>query len=163
MEHLESIPQPYEITNREREQALAAYLMMFATAAAGLPLPFLNLVASFAYYFFTKSTSRFVRFHSFQSLISQLPVSLMNGVAVFWAFRIIFSDASFSDLYKGYLAVVVLTNLVYVLFSLIAAIKAYKGHMFYFVFFGKVAYLKAFDSRTEAQEGLVHQNHPPRL
>lgn len=163
MEHLETIPQPYEITTKEREQSLAAYLMMFATAAAGLPLPFLNLVASFAYYYFTKSTSRFVRFHSFQSLISQLPISLMNGVAVFWTFRILFTEVVFSDMYKGYLAVVVLSNLVYVLFSLIAAIKAYKGHMFYFVFFGKVAYLKAFAGKSEAEESLMHQNLPPRL
>lgn len=163
MEHLETIPQPYEITAKEREQGLAAYLMMFATAAAGLPLPFLNLLASFAYYYFTKSTSRFVRFHSYQSLISQIPVSLMNGVAVFWAFRILFTDATFSDVYKGYLAVVVLTNFIYVLFSLIAAVKAYKGRMFYFVFFGKVAYLKSFAARTEEEEALAYQNHPPRL
>jgi uncharacterized membrane protein len=163
MEHLESIPQPHEITTREREQSLAAYLMMFATAAAGLPLPFLNLVASFAYYYFTRSTSRFVRFHSFQSLISQFPISLMNGAAVFWGFRILFFDASFSDLYKGYLAVVVLANFVYVVFSLIAAIKAYKGRMFYFLFFGRVAYLRAFDSRLEVREAVSHQNHPPRL
>ena len=162
MEHFERIPQPYEITSKEKEQGLAAYLMMFATAAAGLPLPFLNLIASLAYFYFTKTTSRFVYFHSLQSLLSQLPVSLMNSVAVFWAIRIIFFDALFSDLYKGYLAVVVLANLLYVLFSLIAAAKAYKGRMYYFLFFGKISYLQAFKSRSESQE-YVHQNVPPSL
>lgn len=163
MEQFENIPQPYEIPHKEREQALAAYLMMFATAAAGLPLPFLNLIASFAYYYFTKSTSRFVRFHSYQSLISQIPISLMNGVAVFWGFRILFTDLTFSNPYKGYLVVVVLSNFVYVLFSLIAAIKAYKGRMVYFVFFGKLAYMKAFSAHAEAEEALAQQNLPPRL
>lgn len=162
MEHIINIPQPHEITSREKEQSLAAYLMMFATAAAGLPIPFLNLVASVAYFYFTKTTSRYVYFHSLQSLLSQLPVSLMNSIAVFWAIRIIFFDAVFTDLYKGYLAVVVLANLVYILFSIIAGIKAYKGRMYYFIFFGRISYLQAFKYRSEAPE-YVPQNTPPRL
>jgi uncharacterized membrane protein len=162
MEHMINVPQPQEITSREKEQSLAAYLMMFATAAAGLPVPFLNLIASFAYFYFTKSTSRYVYFHSLQSLLSQLPVSLMNSIAVFWAIRIIFFDALFSDPYKGYLAVVVLANLVYVLFSLVAAVKAYRGRMYYFIFFGRISYLQAFKYRNEEPE-YVAQNLPPRL
>lgn len=162
MEDLINVPQPHEITYREKEQSLAAYLMMFATAAAGLPVPFLNLIASFAYFYFTKTTSRFVYFHSLQSLLSQLPVSFLNSIAVFWAIRIIFFDAMFTDLYKGYLAVVVLANLVYIIFSLIAAIKAYKGRMYYFIFFGRISYLQAFKYRSESPE-YVPQNVPPRL
>ena len=38
------LPQPDEIEVRVKEDALGAYLMMFATAALGLPLPILNLV-----------------------------------------------------------------------------------------------------------------------
>jgi len=44
------LPQPDEITRREREDAMGAYFMMFAAWGIGLPLPFLNLVAAGIYY-----------------------------------------------------------------------------------------------------------------
>ena len=36
---------------RIKEDAMGAYFMMFATAAMGLPLPILNLVAAIIYYY----------------------------------------------------------------------------------------------------------------
>ncbi|MCH8319303.1 MAG: hypothetical protein IIA88_12580, partial [Bacteroidetes bacterium] len=39
------VPQPDEIPTREKEDAMGAYLMMFAAIAAGLPLPIINLIA----------------------------------------------------------------------------------------------------------------------
>ena len=78
------LPQPDEIEQRERERALASYFMMFISATVGMPLPFINLIASWVYYSYTKKTSRFVKFHSLQSLISQLPVTLLNTSLVVW-------------------------------------------------------------------------------
>ena len=79
------IPQPTEISEREKEDAMGAYLMMFASAALGLPFPIFNLIASVIYYFVNKSKGRFVQFHSLQSLYSQLPVSILNSILVIWA------------------------------------------------------------------------------
>ena len=67
------LPQPEEIPEREKEDAMGAYLMMFAAVAIGLPLPIINLIASFIYYYINRKKSRFIHFHSLQSLLSQIP------------------------------------------------------------------------------------------
>jgi len=61
------IPQPDEIEVRVREDAMGAYLMMFATAALGLPLPILNLVAAIVYYYVNRDKGKFVQFHMLHS------------------------------------------------------------------------------------------------
>ena len=43
------LQQPDEIPEREKEDAMGAYLMMFAAVAIGLPLPIINLIASIIY------------------------------------------------------------------------------------------------------------------
>ncbi|MER3330225.1 MAG: DUF4870 domain-containing protein, partial [Candidatus Kapaibacterium sp.] len=78
------IQQPEDLPAREREDAMGGYFMMFASLAAGLPLPIINLIAAIIYYHVNKHKSRFVRFHSLQSLLSQLPVSLLNAGLVIW-------------------------------------------------------------------------------
>lgn len=155
------IPQPDTIDIREREDAMGAYLMMFAALGAGLPLPVLNLVAAIIYYYINKGKSLFVRFHSMQSLLSQLPTSLLNAIAVFWGVRIVFMDFVFSDVFKGYLWLVGLANLVYIIFSIIGAIKARKGQMYYFLFFGRISYQSVFRKREENAGKVV--NEPPKM
>src|SRR5438477_6013265 len=86
------LEQPDELTTREKEDAMGAYLMMFAAIGAGLPLPIINLIAAVIYYFINKSASRFVRFHSYQALIATIPTTLINAGAMFWIIRILFFD-----------------------------------------------------------------------
>ena len=98
------LKQPDELTKREKEDAMGAYLMMFASIGAGLPLPIINLIAAVIYYFINKSNSRFVQFHALQSLLSQFPTSIINAVAVFWAAQIyLFDNLEMNDTFKGYL------------------------------------------------------------
>jgi uncharacterized Tic20 family protein len=156
------VPQPDEISIREKEDAMGAYLMMFAAVGAGLPLPIINLIAAVIYYFINRSKSRFVNFHSFQAMISQLPTSLLNAAAVFWGIRIIVSDEwKLNNIYIGFVIMVVIANLLYIIFSIIAAVKARKGRFYYFMFFGKIAYHKAFAIRPE--HTAVVMNAPPKL
>lgn len=139
------VPQPDDVPIREREDAMGAYFMMFASLAAGLPLPIINLIAAVIYLYINKSKSRFVHFHALQSLYSQLPTSLMNAVLVFWSIRIfILEHFSMSNAYKGYVLTVILANLIYFIFSIIAAIRARKGRFYYFAVFGKIAYHQAY-------------------
>ncbi|MBT3421771.1 MAG: DUF4870 domain-containing protein, partial [Bacteroidetes bacterium] len=84
------LPQPDQIADREKEDAMGAYFMMFASMAIGLPLPILNLVASIIYYYLNKAKGRFVRFHTLQSLLSQLPLTLLNAGGIFWLIRILY-------------------------------------------------------------------------
>ncbi len=154
------VPQPEDVPIREREDAMGAYFMMFASLAAGLPLPIINLIAAVIYLYVNKSKSRFVHFHSLQSLYSQLPTSLMNAVLVFWSVQIfILENFEINDAYKGYVLTVVLANLVYFVFSIIAAIRARKGRFYYFAVFGKLAYHQAYRERPEDLDQPVNQ--PP--
>lgn len=166
------IEQPEEISMRDREDAMGAYFMMFAALAAGLPLPILNLVAAIIYYYVNRNKSRFVKFHSLQSLYSQIPTTLLNAGLVFWTLRMIFTDlrmednpdiggvfATVGELYWGYLYVVIAGNVLYIVFSIVAAVKARKGRFYYMIFFGRLAYHAAY-RKTETQE-FSEQNLPP--
>jgi uncharacterized membrane protein len=167
------IPQPEEVSARERQDAMGAYLMMFASLGVGLPLPLINLLAAVIYYFVNRKKSRFVHFHTLQSLISQLPTSLLNAGAVFWTISILFrgqadiadenyqSMLNFTDLYLGYIAMVVVANLVYLIFSIIAASRAYKGRFYYMLFFGRLSYHYAYNKNSHIGEKDNYVNRPP--
>jgi len=154
------IPQPDQIDIREKEDAMGAYFMMFAALAAGLPLPVLNLVAAIIYLYLNKK-SRFVHFHSLQSLLSQLPTSVLNVGLVIWFIRIVFFDFYFDAYFKGYLAMTIAANLIYIIFSIIAAVKARKGQFYYFIFFGRLSYHYAYRKSASSEEKM--QNLPPKL
>lgn len=162
------LPQPGEIPVREREDAMGAYLMMFAAIGAGLPLPIINLIAAIIYYYLNKSKSRFVHFHALQSLLSQAPTTLMNAALIFWTLnRLFYQDCGFRscpywDEYVGYIGVAVIANILYFVFSIIAAVRARQGRMYYLVFFGKLSYHHVFRVReNENQSGVM--NTPPKI
>ena len=152
-----NLPQPNEISATEKERAMASYFMMFASSTIGLPLPFMNLIASWIFYRYTSKTSQFVRFHSYQSMLSQLPITVFNTVLVFWTLNAVWGNFplisendfspilnNFSSNYFGFLIVTILSNLIYMVFSVIAGIKAYKGQLYYFPYFGNIAFEQAF-------------------
>ena len=89
-------------------------------------------------------------FHSLQSLISQLPTSLMNAVLVFWTAQIwLFENLEYGQEFMGYLMLTLVANLTYIVFSIIGAMHAYKGKFFYFVFFGKLSYHFAYRIKND--------------
>lgn len=159
------LPQPEELSQREKEDAMGGYLMMFAALGAGLPLPIINLIAAVIYYYINKKSTRFVRFHTHQALISQIPTTLMNAVAVFWGLRIALSDEwRFTSIYKGYLVAVLIANLLYFIFGIVGAVKANRGKMYYLLFFGKISYHAVFLIRPEEdnKEKKI-ENLPPKF
>lgn len=153
------IQQPDDLPAREREDAMGAYFMMFASLAAGLPLPIINLIAAVIYYHINKHKSRFVRFHSLQSLLSQLPVSLLNAGLIIWALTYLEFDALLDNTFWAFLIVVILANLLYLGFSIVAAIRARNGRMYYFIFFGKFSYEIVYKIKEE--EAKIFKNNPP--
>ena len=158
-----ALEQPDQISKKEKEDAMGAYLMMFAAIGAGLPLPIINLIASFIYYFIHKNNSRFVRFHSLQSLLSQLPTTAVNIVAVFWTIQIfVFHNSETTDQYFGYLIMMALVNLAYFIFSIVGAIKARSGNMYYFLFFGKLCYEQIYKVK-DGGSPKENVNLPPSL
>jgi uncharacterized membrane protein len=163
MAEYHALPQPDEVPKREREDAMGAYFMMFAALAAGLPLPMLNLIASIIYLNVNKTKSRFVHFHALQSLWSQLPTTLLNMGFMYWTLQIwVFDNYEYNDYYKGYVGMVILANLLYVIFSIVGAVRARKGRMYYFIFFGRLSYEQAFRVRAnEVNYGQGPVNLPP--
>ena len=155
--------QPGELGIREKEDAMGAYLMMFAAIGAGLPLPIINLIAAVIYYYINKSSTRFVRFHSLQALLATIPTTLLNAGAMFWIIRIFFWDWHVTPAFKGYIIAAILFNLAYFTIGIIAAIKAHKGVYYYYLFFGKIAYQNVFSVRQNDTLKKEPVNHPPVL
>lgn len=155
------IPQPENVSIREKEDAMGAYLMMFATVAIGIPFPLINLIAAIIYLYLHKNKSRFVFFHALQSLYSQIPVTLLNAGLVVWFFICLIPDADFTNEFIAYAIMTGVADIVYLVFSLIAASKARKGIFYYFIFFGKVAYQQAYLNRELIRKPPV--NVPPTI
>lgn len=141
------LPQPEELPEREKEDAMGAYLMMFAAVAIGLPLPIINLIAAVIYYFINRNKSRFIHFHCLQALLSQIPTTVFNWIFVIWGINILISDAEATNEFWAYAIFAGTSTLLYFIISLIAAYKARQGKMYYLLFFGKVSYDIVFSVR----------------
>ncbi|MCK4797685.1 MAG: DUF4870 domain-containing protein [Spirochaetes bacterium] len=163
------LPQPEEIQQKEKSDAMGAYLMMFAAWAVSLPIPFVNLLAAIIYYFINKKVSRFVAFNSHQSLITQLLVSIFNAAGLFWGIRILIiyaikkSASAWNGLFifSGYLLFVILWNLIYTIYSLIACYYASKGRFFYMFLFGRLSFNKFYGKKAQENIKKVVTNAPP--
>ena len=155
------LPQPEEIPKREKEDAMGAYLMMFAAWGAGLPLPLLNLVAAIIYFFVNKKTSRFVSFHAYQSLLTQIPVSLLNAGAIAWALRTAITEREFTDYFWAFLIFVGVWNLIYMVLSIVACTWARRGRFYYFWVFGRIAFARYFGPNAVSLEPTEERNRPP--
>jgi uncharacterized Tic20 family protein len=139
---------PHEISDREKEEASNAYLMTLMVGFVGLPLPIINLIASVAYFLMNKSKSKFVRFHIFQAMVSQIFIVIMNSIALSWTLNIVFGSLVVSNYYIGYIVAAVIFNLLDIIANIIAAIQVRKGRLYSFLFFGvwaKMLYYKDFE------------------
>jgi uncharacterized Tic20 family protein len=156
------LPQPEEITQREKDDAMAAYLMMFASLAVGLPFPFINLIASLVYYLVTRKTSPFVAFHGLQSLLFHLPVTLLNAGAVGWLIAALVTGPHFPPVFFAYVLFTAAVNVLYIVFSIIGLIAAHKGRFYYIPLFGRIAFSRWYGPRSEARRTApVWENKPP--
>ena len=156
-----ALPQPEEIAEREKEDAMGAYLMMFAAVAVGLPLPIINLIASVVYYFVNRKKSRFIHFHCLQALLSQIPTTLINWVVVIWAVRIFFTDLTLNNTFWAAVVFAGVSTLIYFVIGIIAAYKARQGKMYYLLFFGKLSYEAAYRVKAQDENPAEPVNQPP--
>lgn len=128
---------------------MGAYLMMFASLATSLPLPVINLIAAVVYYYVNRKKSRFIHFNCLQSLLSQLPTTLVNWILLYWALQIFFfENYEVNDYFYAYLGFSVLANLIYFVYSIVAAVRARKGVFMYFILFGPYAYQQVYSKKN---------------
>lgn len=145
------LPQPSEVSERERDDAMASYLMMFASLAVGLPVPLLNLVASVIYFLVNRKTSRFVAFHALQALLTHIPVVLLNAGLVGWVVANLVTRAGFWAPFRWYLVFTVLVNLAYIAWSIVALVRAHQGRFLYMPLIGRTCFGRYYGPRAEAR------------
>ena len=117
----------YTPGEHEAEKASSSYLMSLIALVAGLPLPIINLMATFFFYVANRKGTYFVRWHCTQALLSQLSVLFMNSVAFWWTISIIFRDESVTNNYLSYLIAVIIFNVFEFIATIYTAIQTRKG------------------------------------
>jgi uncharacterized Tic20 family protein len=158
------LPQPDDLSKKEKDDAMGAYLMMFAAWGIGLPLPFLSLIAALIYHGLNKKKSRYVAFHSYQSLLSETVISIINAVFIIWLVGILFSHTrDFTTAFYIYLVFTIFWNLVYTIASLVGCVKAKNGQFFYFLIFGQVAFNAYYGEIAIIRDRMAAENKPVNL
>jgi uncharacterized Tic20 family protein len=133
---IEITPFSYVPEEHETEAASNSYLMSLVAAMVGLPLPIVNLLATFGFYLGHRKSTAFVRWHCTQALLSQLGLFFANSFGFWWTVSILFSDQQLSNAYFGYMITLVVFNLWEFITTLVAAIQVRKGKHVKWWFFG---------------------------
>ena len=160
MKEYKPIPKVEEVEPIERENAFGAYLMMFATIAIGLPLPIINILAAVIYHLTNKNKGDFVRFHSLQSMLSAIFIGIFNLLCIsIVVYSLFYTEFEIQKRFLGLGICFIIVNLFYITLSIMGAARAKKGRMYYFPFFGKLAYMMAFQIRSKKNN--TEENQPP--
>ena len=117
----------YKPGEHEAEKASNSYLMSLIAVIVGIPLPIINLIATFIFYLGNRKGTYFVRWHCTQALLSQASLLCMNSVSFWWTISIIFQDGKISNQYISYMITVFLFNLVEFIATIYTAIQTRKG------------------------------------
>lgn len=126
----------YKPREDEAEKASNGYLMSVMVIMAGMPLPIINLLATGLFYLLNRRATYFVRWHCMQALLSQLTILVINSIALTWTIRAFTGYSPFTNLYFGYIAMVVLLNLFEIILNISAAIRVRKGKHVEYWFWG---------------------------
>lgn len=132
---------PYKPSEHERERASGSYLMSLVAIVAGLPLPILNLIATFFFYVANRKGTYFVRWHCTQALFSQVVMLAFNSACFWWTVSIVFGDEKPSNEYFAYLLTVIVINIMEFIGTIYAAVETRKGRHVNLWFFGTLTNL----------------------
>ena len=128
---------PYRPSDSEREKASNSYLMSLVAVVAGLPLPIINLIATFFFYVANRNKPYFVRWPCTQALLSQFALFFMNSYSFWWTVSILFGDVKFTNEYFAYVLTVIVVNVIELISTIYAAVQVRKGiHVKFFFFSG---------------------------
>lgn len=129
-------PFGYQPQEHESEKASNSYLMSLIAVIAGLPLPIINLLATFFFYLGNRKGTYFVRWHCTQALLSQFSLLFVNSAGFWWTVSILFTDEQLSSRYIAYIITVFIFNLADFIATIYAAIQTRKGQHVSWWFFG---------------------------
>ena len=131
----------YQPTEHENEKASNSYLMSLVAVIAGLPLPIINLLATFFFYLANRKSTFFVRWHCTQALLSQAVLLFANSYSFWWTVSIIITDEKATNHYFAYLFTVIVFNVLEIISTIYCAIQTRKGKHVEVFFFGNVTNL----------------------
>ncbi|MFZ9718960.1 MAG: hypothetical protein ACO3BD_06345 [Chitinophagaceae bacterium] len=129
---------PYLPGDHELERASNSYLMSLVAVVAGLPLPIINLLATFFFYLGNRKSTYFVRWHCTQALLSQGSLLAMNAVGFSWTLNIAFTEATINNRYIAYMITVVVFNIIDFIATMYSAIQVRKGQHVHWWFYGNL-------------------------
>src|SRR6478609_6983732 len=130
---MEGLTSPNEY---ESEKASNSYLMSVVAVIVGLPLPIINLVATFMFYLANRKNTFFVRWHCIQALLSQFIIVGFNSFGFYWTISIIFRDKHVDNQYIAYILTLLIFNIIEFTVTIAAAIQVRKGKHVQWFFFG---------------------------
>jgi hypothetical protein len=131
----------YKPTDHEAEKASNSYLMSLVALVAGLPLPIINLIATFFFFIANRKGTYFVRWHCTQALVSQAALLCMNSYGFWWTISIVFGDVHVSNRYFAYLITAFFFNVIEFISTIYCAVQSRKGIHVQQWFFGNLTNL----------------------
>jgi uncharacterized Tic20 family protein len=131
----------YKPSEHETESASSSYLMSLVAIVAGLPLPIINLIATFVFYIGNRKSTYFVRWHCTQALLSQLSMLFINRYGFWWNVSIIFTEETVTGNYFGYIITTLIFNLTEFIATIYTAIQTRKGIHVEWWFYGTLTNL----------------------
>jgi len=131
----------YRPSESEMERASNSYLMSLVAVIGGLPLPILNLIATFFFYLGNIRSTSFVKWHCTQALLSQLGLFFFNSAGFWWTIAVIFYDEKPTNYYFAYLFTLLILNLIEFISTLILASRTRKGIHAELFFFAEITNL----------------------
>lgn len=117
----------YQPSEHELEKASNSYVMSLVAIMGGLPLPIVNLIATFIFYLGNLKGTYFVRWHCMQALLSQLFLLPFNSVGFWWTISIIFTPESITNNYIAYIITIFVFNLTEFIVTIYTAVATRKG------------------------------------
>lgn len=138
---IRSVAFTYRPGEHEAEKASNSYLMSMVALVAGLPLPIINLLATFFFFMANRKGTYFVRWHCMQALLSQFSLLFINSFAFWWTVSIIFSTETISSPYIAYILTALIFNLAEFIATIYTAIQTRKGIHVEWWFYGSLTHL----------------------
>jgi uncharacterized Tic20 family protein len=131
----------YVPSDSETEKASNSYLMSLIALMAGLPLPIINLIATFIFYLGNRKGTYFVRWHCTQALLSQFFLLFINSFSFYMTVSIIFGERDIDNMYIAYIITAVLFNIAEFIATIYTAIRVRNGHHVEWWFYGPLSNL----------------------
>lgn len=131
----------YQPSEHEAERASNSYLMSLVALVAGLPLPIINLIATFFFFLANRKGPYFVRWHCTQALFSQMILLCINSVGFWWTISIILTEERVTNNYFAYLFTVIFFNILEFISTVYSAVQTRKGVHVELWFFGNLTNL----------------------